>query len=120
MLHDKRVWCVSSIASAEELARKLTEMTWCGCTAFAISDYLWLNDATSPDGAQEYAVVKRDGGNGKPVQIESITFSWCDEAQALDYIRRTLAGKDDGNSFRRQVDPVLQTPEEHGRCPHCA
>ena len=56
MFHNKRVWCVSPVASAEELARKLTETTWCCCTAFALGDYLWLNDSTSPDGAQEFAI----------------------------------------------------------------
>ena len=120
MFHHRRVWCVSPVASAEELAKKLTEMTWCCCTAFELGDYLWLNDSTSPDGAQEFAVLKKDGGNGKPVQIESITFGWCDEATALEYIRTTLAGKDDNNTFRREVDPVLQSPAEHGRCAHCA
>lgn len=120
MFHEKRVWCVGPVASAEELARKLTEMTWCCCNAFAIGDYLWLNDATCPDGAQEYAVLKRDGGNGKPVQIESITFSWCDEATALAFIQSTLDGYDDDNEFRKEVDPILQTPAEHGSCGHCA
>ena len=120
MLHNHRVWCVSPVPSAEELARKLTETTWCCCTAFALGDYLWLNDSTSPDGAQEFAIVKRDGGNGTPVQIESITFGWCDEAKSLEYIRDTLAGRDDHHSFRRDVTPVLQTPEQHGRCAHCA
>lgn len=95
-------------------------MTWCCCNAFELEGYLWLNDSTCPDGAQEYAVLKRDGGNGKPIQIESITFGWCDETTALNYIRDTLAGKDDDNTFRREVDPVLQTPAEHGRCHHCA
>lgn len=120
MLHRNRRWCATPVESAEELARKLTEMTWCCCTAFELQGYLWLNDSTSPDGAQEYAVLKKDGPEGKPVQIESITFGWCDEADALQYVRHTLAGKDDRNSFRRPVDPVLETPEEHGRCGHCA
>lgn len=56
MLHKNRRWCVTPVASAEELAEKLTEMTWCGCSGFRLGGYLWLNDATSPDGAQEFAV----------------------------------------------------------------
>jgi hypothetical protein len=119
MLHCNRVWCVNQVASAEELARKLKETTWCGCHAFSLGDYLWLNDSTSPDGAQEYAVVKQDGGNGASVQLESITFSWCDEATSLQYIRDTLDDRDDHHSFRRSVAPVLQTPEEHGHCALC-
>ena len=120
MLHSNRVWCVNPVESAEELARKLTETTWCCCTAFTLGGYGWLNDSTSPDGAQEYAVLKGDGGQGAPVQIESITFGWCDEATALDFIRRTLAGHDDRNDFRRDVAPRMESPEQHGRCPHCA
>ena len=77
MMHDNRIWCVSAVESAEDLARKLTEITWCGCTAFELEGYLWLDDATSPDGAQEFSVLKKCV-DGTFVQIESITFSWCD------------------------------------------
>lgn len=120
MLHSRRTWVVSPVESAEELARKLTSMTWCLCTAFELGGYLWLNDTTSEDGAQEYAVLKTNGPHGTPVQIESITFSWCDEAKTLSFIRHTLSGGDDDNSFRRDVTPALQSPAEHGTCRHCA
>jgi len=120
MLHSDRVWCVVPVASAEDLARKLTTTTWCCCQGFELEGYLFLNDATSADGAQEYAVLKRDGGNGSPVQIESITFGWCDETLALTYIRETLAGEYDRSRFVREVEARLETPEQHGRCPHCA
>ena len=59
MLHSKRTWCIAPVSDAEELARKLTELTWTGCTAFELEGYLFLNDSTSLDGAQEYAVLKR-------------------------------------------------------------
>jgi hypothetical protein len=120
MFHHDRVWCVTAAASAEDLARKLTEITWTCCTAFELGGYLWLNDATSPDGGQEYSVLKRFGPGGRPLQVESITFSWCDHATALEYIQRTLRGEDDENSFAREVEPHLQKPAEHGRCHHCA
>jgi hypothetical protein len=120
MFHQNRVWCVTSVSSAEELAEKLTTVTWTCCTAFELGGYLWLNDATSLDGGQEYSVVKRVGPNGRPLQVESITFSWCTTQQALEYIRWTLRGEDDGNDFAREVSPALQTPAEHGRCCHCA
>jgi hypothetical protein len=119
MFHNRRVWCVSSVANAEELARKLTETTWCCCAAFVLGEYLWLNDSTSPDGAQEYAVLKRNGRHGTPIQIESITFGWCGETQALEYILETLDGKDDQSLFRRDVVPLLEAPKQHGRCTHC-
>lgn len=118
-MHDTRVWCVTPVESAEELARKLTGMTWCCCTAFAIDLYIWLNDATSPDGAQEYAVLRKEE-DGSLVQIESITFSWCSYDESLKYVRQTLRGEDDRNEWSRRVRPILQTAAEHGRCSHCA
>jgi hypothetical protein len=120
MFHSNRRWCIAKVDSAEELAKKLAETTWCCCTGFELDGYLWLNDSTSPDGAQEFAVLKLNGPNAKPVQIESITFGWCEYARSLEYIKHTLAGLDDQNSFRRDVEPILETPETHGRCGHCA
>jgi hypothetical protein len=120
MFHRSRVWCVTPVASAEDLAEKLTTVTWTCCTAFELGGYLWLNDATSPDGGQEFAVVKRAGPAGHPLQVESITFSWCDFDEALAYVQRTLRGEDDENDFAHEVSPVLQTRAEHGRCCHCA
>ena len=119
MLHSKRRWCVTPVNSAEELARKLTETTWCGCTAFRIGDYLWLNDSTSPDGAQEFAVIKEVEA-GKWVQLESITFGWCDYERSLELILATLNGQDDRNSWRKPVHPVLDAEPDHQRCSRCA
>lgn len=119
MLHENRVWCVSEVATAEELARKLTETTWCCCTGFRIGDYIWLNDSTSPDGAQEFAVVK-DLSSTRYVQLESITFGWCDYERSLQLILATLNGQDDRNSWRKPVYPLLESEQEHGRCPLCA
>jgi hypothetical protein len=65
-------------------------------------------------------VVKRTGQNGKALQIESITFSWCDFVTALAYIERTLRGEDDANTFTFEVSPHLETAAQHGRCDHCA
>ena len=120
MFHSNRRWCIAKVNSAEELAKKLAETTWCCCTGFEFDGYLWLNDSTSPDGAQEFAVLKLNGPNGKPAQIESITFGWCEYEISLEYIKHTLEGLDDQNSFRREVEPILETPESPGRSGHCA
>lgn len=120
MFHKKRVWVVSAISSAEELARKVTEGTYCLCNGFELNGYWFLNDATHEDGAQEYAVVKRDGPDGRPLQVESITMSWCSYENALDHIRRAIAGEFDAADYAVSVDPVVQSPGQHGRCPHCA
>lgn len=120
MLHDNRVWCVSRVEDAEELAQKLTEITWCCCAGFSLNGYWFLNDATSEDGGQEYAVVKIEGPEGKPVQIESITISWCSYEQALRHIEKSIAGEYDESGFAWTVDPAVETPEKHQRCPLCA
>ena len=123
MLHVDRVWCLSEVASAEELAESLTNTTWCCCQAFQIAGqprYVWLNDSTSEDGAQEYAVCHLGLAKGDIRQVESITFGWCADERALEFIRATLNGEDDDNEWARSVTANIQTPEEHGRCGLCA
>jgi len=62
------------------------------------------------------------GMDGPHVQIESITFSWCSIEQALDHIRRTIAGEYDASSFAHALDLAgrLDQPGQHGRCHLCA
>jgi hypothetical protein len=81
MLHPKRLFQVTEVTSAEELAQKLTEMTWTLCQGFRLGELLFVNDSFSEDGAQEYAVFRGDE------QVESVTFGWCKEARALELIR---------------------------------
>jgi len=124
MMHNRRRWAIGTVASAEELAEKLTQHTWTLCTGFVVAtnpQYLYLNDATSEDGANEYAVVS-GGRDGPHWQIESITFSWCSQEEALGHVRRTLAGEYDATSFAHEVDldGKLEDPRQHGRCRLCA
>lgn len=121
MMHARR-WCVEEVASAEELARMLTEQTWTGCAGFFVRghpEYLFLNDATSPDGAAEYGVVKGGVDVGDRVQIESITFSWCTYEQALEHIWDILAGVYDNAEYAHPVTVTVEAPEEHGTCSLC-
>lgn len=119
MLHKDRRWAIAQAESAEELASKLTERTWTLCTGFELNEYLFLNDATHEDGAGEYAVVKKDGGNRESLQIESITMSWCTYAQALDHIRKTISGQYDTSDFTHAVPISWEPVEQHGRCHLC-
>jgi hypothetical protein len=78
MMHKHRYWCVVPVADPQQLAEWLTERSWTLCTGFEIGSYLFLNDAASEDGAQEYAVVKKPIQHGNPyLQVECITMSWC-------------------------------------------
>lgn len=100
MFHQKRKHCVSSVPSALDLAEKLTERTWTLCTGFYVAghpDYLFLDDATSEDSAVEFGIVKRTEEGF--IQVESITFSWCDRAKAILYIEQALRGEFDSEGW---------------------
>jgi hypothetical protein len=123
MMHDKRRWGVGPVPSPEELARKLTESTWTLCTGFYVEghpEFLFLNDATSEDGGQEYAVVKGGLDAKEHIQIESITMSWCSKEEAMAYIHQALAGEMDHSDFAHRVHPRLEPIEKHKRCHLCA
>lgn len=145
MLHRNRAWCVAKVETAEQLADKLSEHTWCGCNGFELDNYLWLNDSTGPDNAQEYAVVQEPTDNDPEYrQVESITVSWCTKQELLAYIKsihgdyppplmeagpvvvaRTkheflVALGSKQRPAGHVVHPTLETPQEHGRCPLCA
>ncbi len=122
MMHTRRVWCLSAVESPGALAHMLTQRTWTLCAAFCVvgrEDYLFLNDATCEDGAGEFAILKRLP-DGTYLQVESVTFSWCDERQGLAHIEEALARKYDGYDFVRLVRPVIETSQQHGRCGSCA
>lgn len=118
MLHRQRIWTIAPVNDAKTLAAQLTQHTWCCCNGFRLGKYRFVNDATCADGAQEYAVLKPQGSHF--VQIESVTFSWMTLDQALDLIRRVMAGEYDRECYGKIHRRRLQTPVEHGRCAHCA
>jgi len=117
-LHSKRIWSIFPAESAEWLAERLTQYTYCGCNGFRLGEYLFVNDATCADGAQEYGVLRLAGDHY--VQIESLTFSWMTETQALDIIQRVLAGEFDAEQYGLVDARQLESPQDHGRCPLCA
>ena len=124
MMQSQRRWGIGSVATIAELAEMLTQRTWTLCSGFYVKghpEYLFLNDATSEDGAGEYGVCRKIGDDHF-VQIESITFSWCDEIKAMEYIRQTLAGDFNASEFARQIDlrGRLDRTSDHHRCPLCA
>lgn len=119
MLHNKRIWSLIAVATAEELAHKLVHYTWTGCQSFGLHGYIFANDSTSADAAQEYAVLKRFSGEQELLQIESITFSWCDEIRSLALIQQVTAGDLDSIVYGRVSCDRFQTVQEHGHCPLC-
>lgn len=119
MLHRRRFWRLTSITSPDELAHKLTQYTWTCCTAISFAGYLFANDATSADGAQEFAILK-PANDGSLIQIESITFSWCSEERALALIQQIVRGDFDSHHLGVMSSELFQTSKEHGLCHFCA
>jgi hypothetical protein len=115
--HTKRIWVISDEPSAPDLAASLAHRTWTLCTGFRHEGYLFLNDSTSENGAQEYAVVKEATGQ----QVESLTVSWMEYPQALAHITAAVTGEyDDQRLATLDVTSRYQAPAEHGRCHLCA
>ena len=123
MFHDDRTWCVRPDGTPEDVALQVTRRTWPACTAFAIRGYLILNDSLPEDGSTDYAVVKRPTKRGgEYVQVASLTLGFFSYENALDRLRRVLAGDYDAPAAVRAVEPRLETAHEHvaRRCPFCS
>lgn len=120
MLHRSRRWQVTPIASSAELANKLTNFTWCACNGFSLHGWLFLNDSTSADGAQEYAVVRLDA-DGHFRQYESVTFGWMTRERAEQWFSEWFA-RADFSIKRLGYTPGIVAVNEHGpgSCRHCA
>lgn len=120
--HSKRRWSIAAVGSAIELAEKLTSHTWTLCTGFRFAGLLFLNDSTSEDGAQEYAIIDDNEaeyeGSQAAWQVESITFGWCDLAKALSIIEGLVARRslvDMGPLLLDRCEPA----DEHEPCELC-
>ena len=115
MLHKRRAFDVTAIDDTKALAEKLFQHTWCGCTGFRLTGprpLLLLNDSSSPDAAQEYAVFDELTTQ----QIESLTISWMNEAsitRQLEALRETAATMP---RFSLEPMPSLHHP---GPCLYC-
>lgn len=123
MFHDERTWCVRPEGVPEDVALQVTRRTWPACTAFATGGYLFLNDSLPEDGSTDFAVVKRPTKRGgEYVQVASLTLGFFGYENALDRIRRVLAGDYDPPAAVRAVEPRLETAHEHiaRRCPFCS
>jgi hypothetical protein len=119
MIHVKRHYRVVTLATIPELAEKLTRHSWCLCNGFQLAaaaaqglDLLFLNDAFSEDGAQEFAVINRMTGR----QVESLTCSWMTTEECETAIQRLVSGDTSGDMG--PCTPLTNHPT--GTCNHCA
>lgn len=118
MMHKQRVHCLGPVDTARHLAEKLTGTTWTLCTGFYLEgrpDYLFLNDSISEDSAVEFGIIKRTATGF--IQVESVTFGWQTNGEALKAIESALAGAFDAQGW--DVKVFVETPEEHS-CGLCA
>jgi len=96
------------------LVEKLTSMTWCSCDGFRVrvgdATLILLNDSTSADGVQEYAVFRE----GQVGQIDSLSVSWMEKPSVEAAIVRCAT---DTSVFDAAAVPSLNHPP--GACRHC-
>lgn len=118
MMHKHRIHCLGPVDTARHLAEKLTGTTWTLCTGFYLEgrpDYLFLNDSISEDSAVEFGIIKRTA-NGL-IQVESVTFGWQTNGEALKTIESALAGEFDSQGWPVTVH-LDESPNHH--CHLCA
>lgn len=115
--HTNRHWQITDApADARAFARKLAGSSWTLCTGFRFGEYLLLNDATGEDGAQEFAVVHEE----TLVQVESLTVGWMNEARLFEFLADLKIGAVELVRMGTMRRDRIETPDEHGTCPHCA
>ena len=114
MIHTNRVFGVKTILDIKTLANEMYHYTWTGCTGYRLSEYLFLNDSFSPDGAQEFAVYRIS--DGKFIQIESITiFSWSfSENHLEDVLTQAMQSQLNMGVYKLQIEDA-----EIHRCNLC-
>jgi hypothetical protein len=113
MMHSTRAHSIRDVSTADELADLLADHAWTTCTGFRLGGWLWLNDSTSENGAQEFAVVHE----GEGMQHDSWTCSWMTRDRCEELILATVANPSPEWHFGR-VQVNLAGPAH--RCGACA
>ncbi len=110
MLHPNRAHSITdrSDRSIEEFASELAEHSHVCCQGFRFRNLLLLNDATSEDGAQEFAVIRCDR------HVEYLNCSWNDAASVARQLKHLLSSTDLGINWAFTLNP-----HPDGPCPLC-
>lgn len=87
MMHKTRTFSINKLDSFDELADQLLNYSFVLCQGFQVGEYLFLNDSSSEDGAQEFAVIH----NG--FQVESLTVSWVKSKEEMLDLLAELPGE---------------------------
>ena len=115
MIHTDRVFNIKTCSADEMIADFGHTRSWTLCSGWRVGDTLYLNDAFSEDGAQEYAVIRVGGDSA--IQFDSVTFGWMEADRIAAYIRETWNCDAQDYSWRVTV----HVNDGHGQtCPLCA
>ena len=111
--------------NAEEMLEDLTHTkTWTLCTGWRVGDTLYLNDSTSEDGAQEYAVLRVQPGVGClfAEQFESATFGWMTLEEIKDFIDQTWNANIESGDYAELTQlfsNMIFVQDHHDTLPYC-
>ena len=108
-MHTGRIWNVAGPFGPAQLADRLAKYSWTLCSGFECLGYLYLNDSTSEDALQEYAVVRKSD----LVQVESITVSWM-EPEVIAGFAETVGDRDP-----HTYGSIKAANLEHDRLDYC-
>ena len=127
MFHKNRAWSVVELDGIGEVCDKLIEHDWTLCSGFWFpvvprdtKGIVLLNDSTSEDALQEYAVCLASKGVDLCTQIESYTVSWMSRESLSKSLLEILGRLADGETLESYgtFHDVLEW--EHEPCRYCA
>lgn len=120
MFFERRTYSIRPLSTPEELADQLTKYSHCLCNGFDLGGWLFLNDSTSEDGASEFAVLRTRAGEGDVyVFFDSITVSWMNREQILDYLKNLHTLDDPTHTWIRNVRVRTEHYKSHAPCRFC-
>jgi len=98
--------------------------TWTLCTGWRVGDTLYLNDSTSEDGAQEYAVLRVQPGVGClfAEQFESATFGWMTLEEIKDFMDQTWNANIESGDYAeltQSFSNMIFVQDHHDALPYC-
>ncbi len=120
----RRVYDIKSCNTEEMFSDLVHTKTWTLCTGWRVGDTLYLNDSTSEDGAQEYAVLRVQPRNGRlfAKQFESVTFGWMTLEEIKDFIEQTWNANIESGDYAELVQSfgnINFVQDHHDALPYC-
>lgn len=120
----RRTYNIKPCTADEMLSDLVHTKTWTLCTGWRVGETLYLNNSTSEDGAQEYAVLRVQPGAGRLVakQFESVTFGWMTLEEIEDFIEQTWNADIETGDYAEIAHVfgnALFVQDNHDALPYC-